>query len=64
MSTQTFNIHAADGTVLATISFHNYGANTARNEALKVAELLAEDGWSLSTGQLTRLQNREKAQTA
>lgn len=48
MAQQTFNIHAADGTVLASVTFHNYGVNAARNEALKVAELLAEDGWSIS----------------
>ena len=62
MSKHTFNIHTADGTVLATISFHNYGANTARNEALKVADLLADSGWSISEGQLTRLASQGEGQ--
>jgi len=64
MGKQTFNIHDGTGAVLASVIFYNYGVNFARNEAVKVAELLAEDGWSISEGQLTRLQNQEETQSA
>lgn len=47
MNEHGFLITDSDGNILVTISFHKYGANAAHQEALKVAALVAEDGWML-----------------
>ena len=47
MSEHGYLITDGDGNVLVTISFHNYGVNAAHQEALKVAALVAGDGWML-----------------
>lgn len=47
MNEHGFVITDSDGNVLVTISFHKCGSNAAHQEALKVAALVAEEGWML-----------------
>ena len=52
----TFHIHDAAGFRLATISFNNYGANYANQQALKVAKAM-DGATSISRAEVTEVKD-------